>query len=433
MLHAADAALVRRDPALPGLATVLDPEALCARLRAALPDSEIEDVRATYVRYKPGTSCVVACRVRAGGTVATGYAKALAYGDQRKLAKAGRKARADGPEGPGAITLPDALVGFTFYPNDPDLPGLARMARPASRRALLERLLPERPELFDAALTPLRHKPERRFVGRLDLPSGPAAVLKIHRGDRGAHAAARTGGTAFRSHGALRIARRLAGSNRHHTEVFEWLAGRVMADAVADGSATSEQTAEAGAALAELHGQDARGLPTLTADIQAARVRAAAEAVGAVSSGLAADADRLGRRVTAWMHDTPGPRGPVHGDFSADQVLLTPAGAALIDLDEAALGDPAADLGSFAAGLRRDVLEGLVTRAWADELIGGLVDGHRDGLAPPRTAPRASLVDGHTAAWLVRLAVEPFRRRQPEWELRAAAILAEARALLDAR
>ncbi|HET7087176.1 MAG TPA: sulfotransferase, partial [Anaerolineae bacterium] len=46
--------LARRDPALPGLATVLDPEAFVGALRRSVPDADLGAARITYVKYKPG-------------------------------------------------------------------------------------------------------------------------------------------------------------------------------------------------------------------------------------------------------------------------------------------------------------------------------------------------------------------------------------------
>src|SRR5919201_2297370 len=67
MLSPADADLVRRDPALPGLALLLDPGAFAAALRRAAPRLGAEETRITYVRYKPGTSCLVGYRLVAAG------------------------------------------------------------------------------------------------------------------------------------------------------------------------------------------------------------------------------------------------------------------------------------------------------------------------------------------------------------------------------
>ena len=64
VLSPADADLVRRDSALPGLATLLDPEAFLATLRQAMPAVGGVAASITYVRYKPGTSCLVGYRIQ---------------------------------------------------------------------------------------------------------------------------------------------------------------------------------------------------------------------------------------------------------------------------------------------------------------------------------------------------------------------------------
>src|SRR2546429_5756476 len=63
MLSSPDADLVRRDPALPGLGTVLDPARFVAALGAARPELGIEAVQVGYVHYKPGRECIVGYRL----------------------------------------------------------------------------------------------------------------------------------------------------------------------------------------------------------------------------------------------------------------------------------------------------------------------------------------------------------------------------------
>src|SRR5438093_10692997 len=77
MLSAADAQFVRRDSALPGLATMLDPEAFAGALAPFMPAIDPGSARIEYVRYKPGKSCIVAYRVGVGGMEGKLYAKAL--------------------------------------------------------------------------------------------------------------------------------------------------------------------------------------------------------------------------------------------------------------------------------------------------------------------------------------------------------------------
>src|SRR4051794_18359888 len=88
MLSPADADLVRRDTALPGLAMMLDPgafaEALCATARTARPDM----ARITYVRYKPGTSCLIGYRMEWPDQAADVTATACSSAARDKVTKA---------------------------------------------------------------------------------------------------------------------------------------------------------------------------------------------------------------------------------------------------------------------------------------------------------------------------------------------------------
>ena len=53
MLSAADLDLVERDPAIPGLAVVLDPAAVLTLVAGHVDGAVIQRARPTYVRYKP--------------------------------------------------------------------------------------------------------------------------------------------------------------------------------------------------------------------------------------------------------------------------------------------------------------------------------------------------------------------------------------------
>src|SRR4051794_3279027 len=104
MLCPADTDLVRRDSALPGLATLLDPDAFAAALCRAVPGLGVEGGRITYVRYKPGTSCLVGYRLATAGKVVIVAAAAFRSDAADKLAKAGRR------PGLGRIALGDRAV-----------------------------------------------------------------------------------------------------------------------------------------------------------------------------------------------------------------------------------------------------------------------------------------------------------------------------------
>ena len=181
MLAADDAGLAARDRRLPGLRLVLDGDAVTEALGAAHPQLRVTRATPAYVRYKPGTSCLVAYRLRlADGTERDAVARTYPDASHAKLAKV--LATAPRPtDGTGLAALLDPRTVCTLEPHDPDLPALVRLAHPGMRAALVARALDVDVDAVDGwTLTRLRYKPERRWVGRVavhrDLHDGPLLV-----------------------------------------------------------------------------------------------------------------------------------------------------------------------------------------------------------------------------------------------------------------
>jgi len=97
MLSSADTDLVRRDPLIPGLATLLDPDAFVTVLRRSLPEADLGTAQITYIRYKPRMNCLVAYQLEVGEAVVDIYAKAQGQDIKVKLRKALKRASVPGP------------------------------------------------------------------------------------------------------------------------------------------------------------------------------------------------------------------------------------------------------------------------------------------------------------------------------------------------
>jgi hypothetical protein len=423
MLSSADAALVRRDPALPGLATVLDPDALVAALSRLLPAADLGPARSTYVRYKSGANCLVAYRIELAGVEVDVHAKAHRPDAEDKLRKARERPARPGPLGPGRVILKDQAVVVSVFPNDRELKALPRLDDPAERASLLRRVVPHQPRLWGGAMRQLHYKPERRYVARILAEDGSSATLKLY--DEPSFGTARANAVALESRGPLRLAARLGRSERRRLVAFEWLPGRSLSEALADPTLGAAAGATVGAALAELHGQEPAGLAQLTREQEAATLVALAPEIGFVCPELAERARGLAERLADVLVREPPVNGPTHGDFSADQVLLDGDTAAILDLDRAARGDPAADLGLFIAHLERDALRGRLAPGRVEPLRDALLDGYR---ADSHTLPPGR-VELYTAVGLLRLAPDPFRCREPDWPAQTAAILERAEAI----
>ncbi len=425
MLLPADASLIERDRKLPGLATVLAPEAFLAALRLLFPEAEPKAAQPVYVRYKPGTSCLVGYQLEVGGERVFLYARAHRFDAQDKLRKAHQRASIPGPFGPGRIVLTQKASLISVFPNDSKLKALALLADEHGQKRLFRPFTPEPAGWRNTSVHTLRYKPERRYVCQLRFSDGASAVLKFY--TAAGYQAASNNAAAFESRGPLRIARRIGHSARHCILAFEWLPGQLLSEALSDPDLKFERLATVGAALACLHNQIFTGLVPLAREAEASSLLALAEWLSFVCPHLARRANSLSRKlVTRLMQKLPVKR-PTHGDFYAKQILLADDTVAILDLDEAVLADPAADVGLFIAHLERDALRGTLAPDRVEPISQMLIEGY--------CRAARDLLAGHialyTAAALFRLAPDPFRHREPDWPERTEALLERAEQILD--
>jgi aminoglycoside phosphotransferase (APT) family kinase protein len=410
MLSPPDAQLIAREEGMPGLATLLDDEAFVALLRTLCPAVEIESGQATYVRYKPQTSCLVAYRLQVDGEETLVYAIAPAERAQDKLTKAVQGCEIGSALGPGCLTVESLGLIIYGFPNDRELKALRKLADQATRQQLFERLLPESPQFWTGALIHLRYKPERRYVARLQAEDRQLLV-KFYTEPDYVHAYA--GAKAFPDDPALRKARLLGHSHRHQVQVQEWLPGQPLNEALWSAQERDAMIHAVARALATLHGKRRRKLIHYTPAGEVTAVQAADAAVAAIYPPGAERAQELAGRLTAQLEATSFTPCAIHNDFSADQVLWQADGqVALLDLDNLGMGDPMADLGTFVAQLKQDALRGLLPVAAANALTDKFVQAYA-ALVPHHW--HAQRFHTHTAARLLRRAAEPFRQREANW------------------
>ncbi len=418
MLTPADAALVHRDPALPGLAAVLDPEVVLDRSGPAEHGPRAVNAEATYVRYKPGTSCVVGYRLATDAGPVLAYAKAFHPGDNAKLGKAREKEAPNPVVGWGVFTDHTDTVLVATASSDRDLPALAALTDADRRKALLRRLVGGDPDLWHVEPRPMRHKPERRWLGLVERDGAPVALLKAYRVDD--VNAARAGQELL----AVPAVPPLGWSRRFAVLASTWVPGPPLSDALT--TTAPVDAALVGAALAQLHAlPPSRRLPRIDDRHTIGAVVEAAEAVAVLNPELRSRACRLADRISSALRALPPLTTVVHGDFSADQVILTEPAVTIIDFDRAAVADPAADLGSFAADLDRSELAGRLAPGRAAAITAEMIGGHRHAGGPP-TGDRVVV---HQAAALLRLATAPFRERLPDWPTATGTIFRRAEAV----
>ncbi len=431
MLSPDDLKLAQRDCGVPGLAVVLDTEAITNTIRAHLPDEDIRSVEPTYVHYKPHTNCLVAYQLRTSDGEFPIYAKAYGADAGVKLEKTLGLQGIPSSLGPGTLILEATNIGCYFFPVDHRLKGLRRLAYSSTRRNLLRGMLRDPSEISSATLRHLRYKPERRYVACLETESGPKSLLKIFTPAR--YQAARAAALAFRSQGPLQISRMAGFSDKHNVLAFEWLPGHLLRHTMLSPDVQKKDKTSAveltGAALAELHSQTPTTLAHQSPAEEIFRLSAQATTIAHLSPAAGKHAEQVVRQIASGLKKIPTETTALHGDFYDHQVLYSDGAPVILDLDEAIFGHPARDLGLFIAHLERDRLHDRLSPDEVDLFADALVQGYQ----LTRPAPSSRAIRLYTAIGLLRLAAEPFRYREPNWPHQIEALLAHAETMLGRR
>lgn len=402
-----DADIAARDLALPGLRLLLDDNSLLAALRTLPALHGARELHVTYLRYKPGTSCVAGLAiVCADGETRRYFAKALSAERFRQSwlhPKRQALIAAGDPRAP--LALPDKAVILQHPAGDRAIRYLS-LLEDASRAALLRELLPALSAQHKVAWRFLRYKPERRAVIVLSQQNVPLGVLRV--------ASEREYGRILQGSAvgaALGHIQLIASKGDSRMLMTGWLDGASLGPEHGGVLDPKDMTA-AGIALAQLH-QAPFSLPGLRHagdDIQA--MWRVFNTVEAILPSATARFQQLARRIATYLSEYQGEIALIHGDFSADQLIKPADGGPLriIDWDRCACGNPLADLASFRARLEMQTLSGLITPQQASEAMAAFQAGYRT----LRTLDTRGLL--WYSAWaLLCLTAEPFRRRVADW------------------
>lgn len=365
------------------LDVVLDPD----RLRGVLGR---DDVRVTRVRHKPGQYAVVALADEEG---AAGWARVTADLDRgkRDVERGDRMGR--------PVTL--RAAGGGLFVSSGDLWSDPKLAEILARHA----------DVVDASVV-VRHNPLRRLVLRrgatqIRVTAEPQPEVEVW------------APSLLDDETALTAV--LRGRSGPHLTRWEWVPGESLERRLGIDPRTDGESGEhLGRLLAQVHSTPHVGgpsVPALPGVDRAGLTRAAADLV-------VLDPD-LGARMESLVRMLPGTTDTeqvlLHGDYSADQVILTATGPRVIDLDRAGVGPATRDIASALA------VETLRTGAPGGAVAEGLRRGY-EGAGGHWPAPDE--LRSATGAALLSRAQEPLRQARPDWRDATSAILAMTADLL---
>ena len=312
----------------------------------------------------------------------------------------------------------DREVAVWLYPNDPDLPGLARAAYPEPVAAILSSYRVVEPAIGagDLELAMVTYRPRRRAVVRASLPDDTRFYLKVLR-ERA------VAGIAERHRLLLDAgvpAPPIAAGTADFLLVLGELPGRPLARAVFDATppCSAEQLIDVldafPAGVADLE----RRPPWADSIDHYARMVAAA---------VPAEEERLGRlvaRVHAGLAGIPPGDEPTHGDFHEGQVHVADGRVVgILDVDTIGPGRRADDLACLIAHLSTIQRMNAEQEARVHGLLRSWVPVFDERVDPIELRLRA-------AAVIISLATGPYRSQEPEWEKETRQIVDAAEALV---
>jgi Ser/Thr protein kinase RdoA (MazF antagonist) len=421
MLSSADAELVARDPAIPGLELLLDEAAMLDQLQAQMPAAALEKARRYYIRYKPGMNCLVRYVLEGKDGKLEIYAKTHGPDAAIKLAKAERRHVTEAFPGQGHLLLPQYGVVVSLFPNDSKLKALQRLGEPGQREALFQRILPDKPALHNPDVETLQYKPERRFVACLHGQGGEKAVMKLY--DRVAFIKTYASTGFLESVNNTEFPRLLGTSAKHQALVSEWVEGQRLSDIYTARDFDSGLIGTLGQRLADFHRPGSGEiLPRRIPGQKAPALLAIAETLDILLPELAARAHTLAREIATQLQSLTTVSRLLHGDFYARQVLCTAYGIQFIDIDDVCYGHPAEDIGLFLAHIEREVANKKMLSGQAGLIEQCLLEGYSSS----RGKELQSAIELYTATGLLQLVHHPFRNCEPDWPERMERILAAA-------
>ncbi|MBP8919044.1 MAG: phosphotransferase [Micropruina sp.] len=344
------------------------------------------------------------------------------YGERDELL--GVSARAGGPVPADTraeiFADGDREVAVWIYPNDPDLPGLARAAyTERMAQVLTEHHVLGRDVGGDQVrLKMIGYRPRRRAVLRVDVGDPVEATLycKVLR--------ERLFDDVVDRHRVLLAAGvpapRIAATTPDALMLLHALPGRPLAQAIFDPDepCTAEQLIQLLDAMPMSVAHLDRRPPWADA------VQHYGQMVSAALPSAGAKLERLTRQITDGLAGIPLGHEPTHGDFHEGQVHVADGGiVGILDVDTVGPGRRADDLACLIAHLSTIQRMNPAQEARVHGLLRAWVPVFDERVDPTELRLRA-------AAVIISLATGPFRGQEPDWQWETLRMIASAEALV---
>lgn len=373
------------------------------------------------VKYRIGDSLRVLYQVEVGGRHHVVAARTLAIDESESSSAQAVVNTVIGSSLRSAARDPELQIDFRVYPNDRKIKGLNILDEIPSSLSRIGADRWIRSEL-------VAYAPEKCATARcLDVNGVVIGYAKIYADDEGQRVFQTYRGLSVNltsNKTDLHIAKAFRYSKAHRLLLLESIHGSRVADL--KGANLRRGLHNLGSTLAALH---ACSLPENLPRFKRLDVEKLQRAALLISRARPDVASLAGTLASELLCQLPPPDDFVclHGDVHPKNGIALDGKVTLIDLDQAAAGPAAADLGSLLAACRYNRLVGLISESGERAIAESFLLGYKN----VRCLPDAESLRWHiAAALLAERALRSVNRIRPQGLLHLRALLSDAREIL---
>lgn len=414
MLSLADGRLQQREKVI-RLDVLFNHDVVTDTLRKAWPELNIQTARASYVRYKPLTSCLVCYDVTTACGQEIIYVNAYGSSAPEKLEKALATTRLEKHR----KILENENLALHRFPDDSRLKKIRVFENTGERHILLQKVLPH---WQDATFEVLNYKPQRRLAAKVS-HHNERVVFKFYTSS--SFEVANLKARAIATQLAVRHSKLLGHSSSYGVLAFAWLEGILLHEALAKPMFDMKVMKNVGGALAALHTQKPE-LPLRSRQSEEHRAQELVMYLSWLQPALKSRLEKVLKYISTALTDVPERTVTLHGDFYSKQILLCDQDIAFLDFDEACLGDAAFDLGLFIAHLEADAMRGFLSPSSLECARDSFLQGYEEAA---KMLP--STVTLYTVIGMLSLLPHFFRNRYHDWPLLMDAFLTRIERLVQ--
>ncbi|MCG3119072.1 MAG: hypothetical protein ALAOOOJD_01400 [bacterium] len=373
----------------------------------AAGDLHVANCAIEQLNYRPGAACVILFTASIRDRQQRELGQQRFYGKlfrraaraEKIFARQQQKSWTPPAWGPAVVYLPDWLTVLWAYPNDPKVPGVAKMAD--AEKVLADmRAAPEKFGLRQAPVTiravQSKYVPGMRcgYFFHLTLADGAAAGIfgKAYRPAEGRKAFTlmqQIWTSAARRQGRLILPEPYSYDTGRHVLWQEMIAGEPLAKIAERMPDFSQVAQEIGERLAAFHSIPLQLPVERTVAAQVEELRQAMKKISKTFPEYAARCAQTGEKLLAAAAQFgSGPVTPVHASFKFSHIFATAKGIAFIDFDGASLGDPGYDVGRFIAHLYKMKADWKIAPEAAEQTIADFCASYNRAAAVPLSPAR---------------------------------------------